>query len=274
METGKFVAFFDILGYKEIVQNLSINELKDLMEKLLNLIKRYIFYAELTYDDNKIDYVIFSDSIVFYSKDLSDISFKSICLISNSFLFFSLLEGMPVRGSISHGEFYIDKEKNIFFGKALVRAYETEGKQKWSGACICHETIKYINENYTDMISSLEKNKFIFQYDVPVSFAKMEEVFDEKNEEIIAHEFYEVKKERFYVLNWCILNRFIPKEQKYNEINVKSFYPYFLRSEVFKSIKNDEEKTYKDLFNNLHESVKFKIINTKKFFEDSQNIRN
>lgn len=277
MENEKFVAFFDILGYKELVQNLSVNELKERMEKVSELVKKYIYYAELSFEcDGEINYVIFSDSIVFYSKDMTANSFKSICMIANSFLFFSILDYMPVRGAISHGEFYIDKEKNIFFGKALVKAYETEGMQKWSGACICEETIEYVKSIYSDTVSWLEKANFIFRYEIPISFESLDEIYDKNNGQIESYNCSGMVKKEFYALNWCVINNFIPSEITTKKITIEEFYQYFLLSEINnvikakKSLTTKESLTYKELFDKLHPNVKFKILNTKNFFEYSK----
>jgi len=42
-------------------------------------------------------------------------------------------KGIPLRGAMAFGELYVDKENDIFFGKALVEAYRFGEHQDWIG---------------------------------------------------------------------------------------------------------------------------------------------
>jgi len=53
-------------------------------------------------------------------------------------VFYFLIEAqIPARGAISLGEFYADQKNSLFFGKALIEAYEYGEAQNWLGFLVC-----------------------------------------------------------------------------------------------------------------------------------------
>lgn len=171
MKNNRYIAYFDVLGYKEVVENLKLEDIKNMMNKLYIFLEMTVKSVGICDDVNDIDYIIFSDSIIIYSDNISENSFKKIVSISTALLYISLRQSRPLRCAISHGEFYIDKERNIFFGKALVDAYLIESKQKWSGACISKDTIKFINNKYPSCVEFMKDTiRFILEYDIPIGY--------------------------------------------------------------------------------------------------------
>ena len=81
----------------------------------------------------KFKYKVFSDTIIVYSdkKDRAglDIFYRFIINI----LIESINLDLPLRGGISYGDTYIDEEKDIFLGEAIVKAHDVEQSQNWCG---------------------------------------------------------------------------------------------------------------------------------------------
>lgn len=83
-----------------------------------------------------VKYLIFSDSILFYTGSTNTRSLGSIIASSALLLSRLTLLGFPLRGAITKGELAVSADSRLFFGKGLVRAYELEQGQRWIGAVL------------------------------------------------------------------------------------------------------------------------------------------
>jgi hypothetical protein len=74
-----------------------------------------------------------------------------------------------MRGALGTGQFYADKQNNIFIGSALIDAYTYAEKQDWIGFVVTPSAEKKIDDIESDLkiLSHTLLYQFI-QYDVPV----------------------------------------------------------------------------------------------------------
>jgi len=77
--------------------------------------------------------VQFSDSLVAFTKDCSDISSLAIRLASLKLFNQGLSLSLPLRGAIARGPVTADFRRMIFFAQTVVDAYELEEAQQWYG---------------------------------------------------------------------------------------------------------------------------------------------
>jgi len=131
--TQYYLAYLDLLGFKEIVKNRTCSEIVDIFEEINT--QYVIGKSDL---DNGISipvipsehimYYIMSDSICIYIRD--DIEFALPVLLGLCLGFqlrmLSFSTPVLVRGSIAHGGLYSDRR--VLFGPALVEAYQREDK--------------------------------------------------------------------------------------------------------------------------------------------------
>lgn len=81
-------------------------------------------------------------------------------------IFETILGGSTrIRGGVSYGEAFIDKENSIFLGMPIVEAYRLEQRQQWAGAALTDAACERIPEyarsgNYADW--------WVIPYDVPL----------------------------------------------------------------------------------------------------------
>jgi hypothetical protein len=144
--TGKrFVAFFDILGFKDRVMReshekiykdlagIQVNEKK--LEKVLeNQAVKNIF------NNSEIYVVKFSDSVVLFSKNDTIDNFI-LFLISARFLFYSFLKrNFLVKGGMAYGEISLDKENQLYFGQPIIDAFLLEEEVNYIGV-VAHNSI-------------------------------------------------------------------------------------------------------------------------------------
>lgn len=125
------LAYIDVLGTKE---RISKYDQSSYVAGTLHEIKE--FFTEQQKKDNpnnqeNLEAFIFSDTLVFFIKVPENainpylFNFCNAILHTQSTLFNM---GIFCRGAVTHGDFFIDTERNIFFGPAFSRAYELEQK--------------------------------------------------------------------------------------------------------------------------------------------------
>jgi hypothetical protein len=138
-----YVAFLDVLGFRSINYSVKSDEI---LKKYVSIVDKAI----LNENASKLDYVIFSDSVIVNSFSDDDESFLQMLGACSELFRELLLEGIMVRGAIAHGEYlYSSKERGKFVaGKPIIEAYTYEGKQDWIGIMLCpsvtnkHEDLK------------------------------------------------------------------------------------------------------------------------------------
>jgi hypothetical protein len=171
------VAFFDILGYRQIITNNEIREAALIVKRILQKVtdlqeaadgfeKRYQFLPAPKY-------LVFSDSILVYTSYSSNQAtrksqagaFAACCMALCRDL---LEEGLPARGAIARGEFFI--EKNSFVGKPIVEAYELANALELSG-CVIAPTAE------AEFVGQDDPLKLLFQYPVPLKENQKQDLY-------------------------------------------------------------------------------------------------
>lgn len=183
MET--YIAFFDILGFKEIVLN---NNLKSLNQKFNNLFRetqisvstgKTVSFGNgiIVPDLNKIkvNCIHISDSVIFWTQKQDIKSFKNLIEVCKTFYQRSLQMEFPLRGAIVYGEMEFspgiikDGEQNFFgnfsfIGKGLVNAYLKAESLHLSACIVDQSTLDKIGEA---QVYELIKNESLFYYNTP-----------------------------------------------------------------------------------------------------------
>lgn len=218
----KYVAFLDILGFKNKIRGLQPGKAKDFIFDFSGTIFK-IFNEKNS--DGRINGYIVSDSVILYSKDDSKDSLEALIKLTreickNEFIDNNIL----MRGAIAKGEF--DKvpakeisslEKGLIVGEAYIDAYVGEGSIKVMGVIlskdvyndILHNNIKkdivegtknkekyyllrYINvdflceDNLTKFITRAKESKWLPHYYNTIYFATKKEN-DKKIEEMFVN---------------------------------------------------------------------------------------
>jgi len=166
-----WVAYFDILGFENQVLdfqkqygsgNLDVF-VKNYYEEILDYIEsRLKKQTELM--PTRFDYVCSSDSFVFFTADDSKESYVTIDQVARLFFFRMICKEIPFRGALIIGDFYADKEKNIFVGQGLIDAYKYAEKQDWIGYVLTPNVYEKLSGTALD----LRKRSDYAEYDVPI----------------------------------------------------------------------------------------------------------
>jgi hypothetical protein len=192
----RFVAFLDILGFKELVENNSVETLQRIYLKTLEAGYRsgvdeaeaFGFPKELT---SSIRSIIISDSIIFWSQDLTMDSFMMLTSIVRAFCREAFYTGIVLRGGIAKGPLeetstasiskYNTIRAPIILGRGLTNAWNLESSQQWSGCVISDEVIDHLrtdtNSESTKLIEKIIELKWIVSYKAPMKKGNVKDYF-------------------------------------------------------------------------------------------------
>ncbi len=135
-----FVLYLDIMGFKERVNRICINELKEelLLFKTKNKKLKPLLQNQ---KETQIYMSQFSDSIVLVTVGDTLDDLNRICKAAVILMQTGLETGFALRGAMAKGEMIFDKENQLFFGKALVDAYLLEEELCYYGI-VFHESME------------------------------------------------------------------------------------------------------------------------------------
>lgn len=164
----RIVAFMDILGFSAIIEEYDsdessniLNELHDTLEIAIKLsIENMIDPKSQTDVKEYLEYRMFSDCIcislpyIEFGNDFH-IQFHSLSNIVKAYQLAMMQKGFFVRGGISIGSFYADR--NMIFSGGLVKAYKLEQAAVYPIIAIDDNVIERLQHNFTEN----EKGLFI-----------------------------------------------------------------------------------------------------------------
>jgi hypothetical protein len=169
----KFIAYFDIMGFKDFLFRNPHDTVLKKMESLntvLNPIynafeKRLQGEEEDPMFHSLIRPLVFSDSIIFISNSNTENDLNTLLLNCLWFIEKCIIVNIPVKGSISLGLFTADIEQSLYFGRPLIDAFYLQESIKFYG-CIVDNTV----EQFVKVTNSEYFNDALVQYKTP--FAK------------------------------------------------------------------------------------------------------
>ena len=126
---NRFVAFFDILGFKDLVLKSSHAAVLEKLTKLKDQVDDFEKLSEVellkTYNTPKdqTKSVSFSDSFIFFSK--ADDYKDALKLLADSYnmIRVALESNLPIKGAISYGVITVDFKKSLFFGQPIIDSF-------------------------------------------------------------------------------------------------------------------------------------------------------
>lgn len=155
MSINGYVAFLDILGFKELVSRSSFDD---------DFVQYTDIINEATKTNNNLNYVTFSDCVVINTKSRNPQDFSGILRAVSEIVHRLLVEmSVPVCGCISAGTFSRLESLNndvMIAGMPIVDAYQYEQKQDWVGVILSPSALKnnaeYLEKSNFDKCNSIE----------------------------------------------------------------------------------------------------------------------
>lgn len=142
----RFIAYFDIMGFKNMIKKGNLN---DLYEKFKTLINTNIKGNRRS----RITYYIYSDLIVVITQDSSQDSLKQLLEASVKITNQILDLDWGVSGSIAKGKLVFDKQNHIFLGQPVVDAYLAQEDVDFYGIVICDSAVDEVKKYISDVKS-------------------------------------------------------------------------------------------------------------------------
>jgi hypothetical protein len=136
----RWLGYFDLLGAEKLADSA------DFINIFVTYSKAMTTFREISSCRQKVCPACFSDSFIVYADDDSKESFWAIEGVSSQFCNDLLCDEIPVRGAISCDDFYADNVNHLFFGRALVEAYDYGEAQNWVGLILCPSAIDQMNK--------------------------------------------------------------------------------------------------------------------------------
>jgi len=170
-----FVAFLDILGFKNLVMNNTISSLFQVYDQFLKRMENSKTFSELSYSHESfrnsiINSLFVSDSLILWTEDFSQISLYKLTGLVSMLIAESFLQGTPVRGAIDLGEIAVRTTwtNQTIVGKGLTNAYESEESQEWAGCLVSERCIEQFNK-LADIQDGL-KNDYLFDINLLIHY--------------------------------------------------------------------------------------------------------
>jgi len=132
------VFYSDILGFAEFVRTRPADQARRLLRSMR-------FGAQLqNLGARGFDSVMFPDSLVIWSQEVSDATLDGLLAVASSLLVSAMANRMPLSGAIASGEFFAESRETqpLFFGKGLVAAVDAERTVKWIGVNVSADTVR------------------------------------------------------------------------------------------------------------------------------------
>jgi hypothetical protein len=141
------VTFIDVLGFKEMIDSHSSDELGDKYKTAISNAlgmndngfknpNEPSFFPSRAKGEQYCNSTVFSDSIILSSHDDSQESVLKLLIFTFLITRMMMVQGFLVRGGVSFGDMFVDLDSNVFVGSALTNAYQLEMKQEWAGVTI------------------------------------------------------------------------------------------------------------------------------------------
>lgn len=136
----RWVAYFDLLGTRQLIHSNDHVRVFGVYAKAIEqATKRSAAQA-------RIHQAWFSDTFLTYSESDSGSDFVAMDMVARWFVYFLILDEIPVRGAIACGDFYADRNNHLYFGEALIEAYDYGEAQDWIGFILCPSAVAQLDE--------------------------------------------------------------------------------------------------------------------------------
>ena len=149
--TDKYVAFIDVMGFKNLVDRKRIDDLETYFSRITEILE------EIKRDKATIASLMISDSIILIAPDtLEDFTklLTAIRRIQSALLNKKIL----MRGAVSFGQVFYDQTKNIIVGKGYIRAFQLESEAKYPRVILDPLIIKKLGADKADFLEQINGN--------------------------------------------------------------------------------------------------------------------
>lgn len=196
----RFIAHFDILGYKEFIENNTteyINQQNDhIFRESQTAVARDGAYIDVPggiapdVRTAEVNCMHFSDTILFWTNAATQNDFLKLAHVCYKFYWRTMQTSFAIRGALGFGEFSFEPFQirgdngarflnSSLFGKGLVDIYLKAENQDWAGCFIDDSAWNALDEEGNKIVSEASLNDLIYKnvivfYPVPLKDGRRE----------------------------------------------------------------------------------------------------
>lgn len=138
----RYVAHIDILGMSTIVARdhdeawAMLSALVDARDKSTNVSLEFKNLGQLIHVPEHVKAITFSDTILLLTRGDTDADLRAITIAVTQIFCSALYNRVPVRAGVAKGIFYVNFERSMFAGPALIDAYHIGEAAQWLGVVL------------------------------------------------------------------------------------------------------------------------------------------
>ena len=138
VKTKGYVAFLDILGFKDYVLRHNIDDVYKRLQ-ILNGFRPEDDISDYDSEEGKrIKFTIFSDSIFIFSKDDTFLNLRYFLTYVKRVMRMALRAEIPLKGAVAYGDIVVNEDQNLFCGQPIIDAYLLEEDLQYMGVVFHH----------------------------------------------------------------------------------------------------------------------------------------
>jgi hypothetical protein len=168
----RFIAFFDIMGFKEMAMRHSHEEMLNILSMIKyfkdNIIQGDQYTRHLN-DDGNLKSFVFSDTIVVFTKSDTVRDAEILLAKCSHFIRMCITNKWPLKGVISFGKITIGWDDSMFFGQPIIDAYLLQEELQLYGAILDFNAEK----KFKEMASESKIWDKIILYKTPMKSGKI-----------------------------------------------------------------------------------------------------
>lgn len=165
----RFVAHLDILGMSAIVEKDAdqawgmLSDLVAVRDRIGGYAMEFLDTKELVRAKDVAAAVTFSDTIILFSKGCADTELRALLILVTELLHKAMCSCVPVRVGVSRGKFFVNVEKSMYAGPALIDAYRVGESAQWLGISLAES----VQAQALGLDMKSGKSKLIIEWAVP-----------------------------------------------------------------------------------------------------------
>ena len=141
----RFIALFDILGFKSIVCSNGIERVESAFRVFDRQIHLSTTVPQVWGHQPLVEYRVFSDTFFAFTPDAQVKSLRFLAWFCRNLISSAFNTGLKLRGAVAYGPVVI--EERLFIGEPILRAYLMERSQEWVGCWIDDSCFEKIDPN-------------------------------------------------------------------------------------------------------------------------------
>jgi hypothetical protein len=136
---NRYVAHLDILGMSSIVARdhdeawSMLSALVDARDKSTNVSLEFKNFGRLIHVPEHVKAITFSDTILLLTLGDTEADLRAITIAVTQIFCSALYKRVPLRAGVAKGIFYVNFERSMFAGPALIDAYHIGESAQWLG---------------------------------------------------------------------------------------------------------------------------------------------